>query len=247
MFSLKRVGRAALLLARRSVVSAKRTCTDSLVTCAPRDARVRMTLGSQGQRFFAATTVDNSSSSWDVESFNNLVAITTRKRRTNHAQNTIVDERMRLSGVAPNQKTIGLLVDGWIREGQVGKAQELVFNARRRFNVVPDVGAYNSLIRGWAQRGNMLRAEEIISVHLKRVRMKPDTATFNQLILGYARKGDLERAEQIINQEMPKASCAPNTATFTILVHGFAKAGNVQRAEEIVAVDMVNAKVRLRL
>nr|XP_045086177.1 protein Rf1, mitochondrial-like [Aegilops tauschii subsp. strangulata] len=130
----------------------------------------------------------------------------------------------------PDVVTYSTVIDGLLKEGEVGKAYSL-FCEMLRQGVSPDVVTCSSIISGMCKLHAMDKAEEVLQQMLD-TRILPDAATYNSLIHGYYLLGQCEEVDRIF-KEMSRNGVQPNVVTYTIQMDYLCKSGRCAEARKI--------------
>jgi pentatricopeptide repeat protein len=136
------------------------------------------------------------------------------------AQINDVMERMYAAKVKPSRVTYNILIDSYVRAGQVVEAVSRM-NEATESGLELDAFSYTSLIKGCVKAGDMQGATTVLE-DMRIARIKPTYITFSTLIDGHARAGDLITARKML-QTMISAGEKPSAVTYNSLLRGYAQ------------------------
>lgn len=131
-----------------------------------------------------------------------------------------VMERMRAAQVKPSRVTYNILIDSYVRAGQVVEARTWM-TAAKNSGIELDAFSYTSLIKGCVKAGDMQGATAVLE-DMRIAEVKPTYITFSTLIDGYARSGDLPTARKML-QTMIASGEKPSAVTYNSLLRGYAQ------------------------
>ncbi|KAF7082049.1 hypothetical protein CFC21_085930 [Triticum aestivum] len=130
----------------------------------------------------------------------------------------------------PDVVTYNTVIDGLLKEGEVGKAYSLFCEMPQR-GISPDDVTWNSIISGMCKVHAMDKAEDVLEQMLDRG-ILPDVATYNSLIHGYYSLGQCEEVDRIF-KEMSRNGVQPDIVTYSIQMDYLCKSGRCTEARKI--------------
>ncbi|RZC88433.1 hypothetical protein C5167_016235 [Papaver somniferum] len=117
-------------------------------------------------------------------------------------------------GVAPNNVSFNMLVNGLCRTGRVEEARKLLTdNIEQGFE--PDIVSYNSIINGFCKSGRIHEAMKLLD-KLNHTGMRPDIITYNTIISWCCKARMLDDAYLLLCRGV-KNGVTPNSRTCWIL------------------------------
>jgi len=129
---------------------------------------------------------------------------------------------MKKADLHPTRVTYNTLVNGFVHNGQMAKAQAMLEEADME-GIPPDVWSYTALMKGHLKEGRLDKMEQCI-VDLEGQGGKPNMVTFGVLIDGYVSIGNMEMVEATL-QRMQQAGIKPSVVIYNTLLKGLAASG----------------------
>jgi pentatricopeptide repeat protein len=114
-------------------------------------------------------------------------------------------------GFSPGVVAYSTVIDGLLKEGEVGKASNL-FNEMMQQGVKPNVVTYSSVIDALCKASAMEKAELFLRLMVDNG-VRPNTVTYNSMIHGYSSLGQWKGASRMF-REMTNQGLIPDTATW---------------------------------
>ena len=105
--------------------------------------------------------------------------------------------RMKEQNLKPNEVTYGWLIDAWIRNRNIEKAEE-VFRSMEEDKAIINTIIYTTMIKGYS---NARRVEDALALYEKMKlssNIKPNNITYNSLIDCWVRWGEIEKASTLV-------------------------------------------------
>jgi leucine-rich PPR motif-containing protein, mitochondrial len=131
--------------------------------------------------------------------------------------------------IEPDQKTYGILINGFALKNKDINTAEVYFNKMLKNLVKIDMISYSMMIKHYSKFGDMEKAENLIS-KMKKDKMTPNLICESSLLVGYFVSGNFEKAEDHFKQLMKNHTL--DVITFNIMIHSFAKKQKMEKAEE---------------
>ncbi|XWS72032.1 hypothetical protein CRYUN_Cryun02cG0005800 [Craigia yunnanensis] len=184
----------------------------------------------------------------DVVTYNTIARAYAQTRETYRAEQMILE--MQNSKVAPNERTCGIIVTGYCKEGNMMETLRFVYRMKE-LGVQPNLVVFNSLIKGFLdvtdtdgvdevafdashndkRLGLMDKCQEIFDDMVK-ADIEPDGYAFSILAKGYVRAGEPGEAESLLDS-MSKFGVHPNVVIFTTIISGWCTAGKMEHAARV--------------
>ncbi|GAB2269266.1 hypothetical protein Dimus_004191 [Dionaea muscipula] len=138
-------------------------------------------------------------------------------------------QRMCKEGVCPGSETLGIVVDSFVRAGQVTRALEML-EKWEGLGLKCDVSCLNVVLQCLCRRGHVGQAYSLFNSRRERIMF--DRMTYNVIIGGWAklgRVGEMEKALEAMVEDGFDTDCL----TFSCLIEGLGRAGRVEDAVQI--------------
>jgi len=148
---------------------------------------------------------------------------------------------MKERGLEPSQVTYGILLDGYINDGQVDKAAD-VFDILTKEGCQMNTVLFTTLIKGFARDGKVDDAMRVFRNMISDATAAPDLITFSILLKANCDVGNLEVAIGLLGR-MAEFNLRPDEVIFNNLLVGCANKANVELAKRLYA-DMIASGVR---
>ena len=106
----------------------------------------------------------------------------------------------------PNRFTYTAVINGWARQGNGDRAENLLYRLMRKYletkdpGLRPDVIVFNNVLLAWVRSGNPLRADQLLRsmIHEAEWCIRPNLRSFNTVLASWARVGAPEEAEALL-------------------------------------------------
>ncbi|XWS26310.1 hypothetical protein CRYUN_Cryun26dG0021100 [Craigia yunnanensis] len=181
----------------------------------------------------------------DAVTYNTIATAYSQNEETDHAESMILE--MQKNGVLPNERTCGIIICGYRKEGRIKEALRFVYRMKE-LRVHPNLVMFNSLIKGFVDimdkdgvdehhhecmesAGFMGKCREIFDDMVK-AGVQPDIHAYSILAKGYVRAQEPEKAEELLTI-MIKSGSHPNVVIFTTVISGWCIAGRMDYAIKI--------------
>ncbi|CAH9088848.1 unnamed protein product [Cuscuta epithymum] len=138
-------------------------------------------------------------------------------------------ERMIGEGLIPTSGTLSIVLDSFIRAGQVSKAIQL-FIKLEDFGLKCDTETLNVLLQSLCRRSHVGSASSLL-VKIKD-RVPFDVMTYNTVIGGWAKCGRVNEVETTL-KKMVEDGFDPDNLTYAYVLEGLGRAGQIQNAVKI--------------
>lgn len=135
---------------------------------------------------------------------------------------------MLTSGILPEDKALGALLDGLCKTGKSETAFGFVHEIGRLGPVSYHEYAYSRLITAVWRTGSNAMALELLH-EMKTKGLKPDRHAYTVCVKLLCRNHRFDMAQNLLT-EMTKQNCAPDMLTYTALINGLYKGGKVTEA-----------------
>ncbi|XP_020579913.1 pentatricopeptide repeat-containing protein At1g71060, mitochondrial [Phalaenopsis equestris] len=136
-------------------------------------------------------------------------------------------EKMEVFGLKPELADYNSLIDTISKSKNVMRAQEILYDLKRRRKFSPDLKTYTILIEGWGQERNLTRMKEVYDEMIKQ-NFEPDVVTYGILINAFCKSGNCDEA-LLIFRNMEEKGCKPSPHIYCTLVNGL---GSQKRLDE---------------
>jgi leucine-rich PPR motif-containing protein, mitochondrial len=131
--------------------------------------------------------------------------------------------------IEPDQKTYGVIINGFALKKKDIKSAEIYFNKMSKNLVKIDMISYSMMIGHYSKFGEMEKAENLIS-KMKKDKFTPNLICESSLLNGYFVTGNFDKVEACFQQLIKNHTL--DVIIFNIMIHGFAKKQKMDKAEE---------------
>ncbi|PKU87364.1 pentatricopeptide repeat-containing protein At1g71060, mitochondrial isoform X2 [Dendrobium catenatum] len=136
-------------------------------------------------------------------------------------------EKMETFGLKPDLADYNGFIDTISKSKNVVRAQEILYDLKRRRKFSPDLKTYTILIEGWGQERNLTRMKEVYDEMIKE-NFEPDVVTYGILVNAFCKSGNCDEA-LVIFHKMEEKGCKPSPHIYCTLINGL---GSQKRLDE---------------
>ncbi|KAI5021056.1 hypothetical protein ZWY2020_054466 [Hordeum vulgare] len=200
------------------------TCTYGiLMDCCCRAHRLDLALAFFGRLFRTGLEADQFV-------FNTLLKGLCHAKRADEALEVLL-HRMPELGCIPDVVAYNMVIHGFFKEGQAGKACSL-FHEMAQLGVMPNVVTYSSVIDALCKAKAMDKAEYFLRQMVDNG-VVPNNVTYNSLVHGYSSSGHQKEAVRVL-KEMTSQGIIPDVVTCNTLMASLCKNRRSKEAAEII-------------
>uniref|UniRef100_A0A0D9UYT6 Pentacotripeptide-repeat region of PRORP domain-containing protein n=1 Tax=Leersia perrieri TaxID=77586 RepID=A0A0D9UYT6_9ORYZ len=164
----------------------------------------------------------------DVVTYNTLASAYAKRDETWRAEELVVVE---MAGIRTSERTWGIIVGGYCREGRLGEAFRCV-RQMKDAGVPPNVIVFNTLIKGFLDAGDMAAVDDVLRM-MDEFGIKPDIVTYSHQLNALSSLGHMTRCIKVFD-EMTEAGIEPDPQVYSILAKGYVRAQQPAKAEELL-------------
>jgi pentatricopeptide repeat protein len=128
-------------------------------------------------------------------------------------------------------KTYSILISGWGKVGDSGKAREL-FEVMLEQGCPVDLLAYNSLLEALCKGGHVDEAKDFLNNMLSK-KVEPDAFTYSIFIRSYCMANDIHSAFSVLDK-MKRCNLLPNVFTYNCIIKQLCKNKKVEEAYQLL-------------
>ncbi|KAJ1407343.1 Tetratricopeptide-like helical domain superfamily [Sesbania bispinosa] len=169
--------------------------------------------------------------------FDTLLYILCKRKHVKQAQQFFDQAKSRFLLTA---KTYSILISGWGKIGDSGKACEL-FQAMLEQGCPVDLLAYNNLLEALCKGGHVGEATNVFHDMLSR-RVEPDAFTYSIFIRTHCDANDMRAAFKVLD-EMRRCDILPNVFTYNCIIKRLCLNENVEEAYQLLD-EMISRGVK---
>lgn len=136
-------------------------------------------------------------------------------------------EKMEMFGLKPDLADYNSLIDTISKSKNVMRAQEILYDLKRRRKFSPDLKTYTILLEGWGQERDLTRMKEVYD-EMTKENFEPDVVTYGILINAFCKSGNCDDA-LVIFRKMEEKGCKPSPHIYCTLINGL---GSQKRLDE---------------
>lgn len=192
----------------------------------------------------------------DVVTYNTLASAYAKNDETWRAEELVV-EMAQQAGLRTSERTWGIIVGGYCREGRLGEALRCV-RQMKDSGVLPNVIVFNTLLKGFLDANDMAAVDDVsyhhktITKNTKRNRVficdlvflqvlglmeqfgiKPDIVTYSHQLNALSSMGHMAKCMKVFDK-MIEAGIEPDPQVYSILAKGYVRAQQPEKAEELL-------------
>lgn len=163
----------------------------------------------------------------DVKSYNVIVKALGRRKFFDFMCNVLSD--MAKEGVNPDLETLSIVMDSFIRTGQVYKAIQML-GRLEDFGLKFDAESLNVVLWCLCQRLHVGAASSLFNSMKGKILF--NVMTYNIVISGWSKLGQVVEMERVL-KEIVAEGFSPDSLTFSFLIEGLGRAGRIDDAIEV--------------
>ncbi|KAL2242960.1 UNVERIFIED_CONTAM: putative pentatricopeptide repeat-containing protein, mitochondrial [Sesamum indicum] len=137
--------------------------------------------------------------------------------------------------ISLNEKTLCVLIHGFVRENRVDKALELYYKMKI-LGILPDISVYDVLIKGLCKNREMGKAL-MLYMHMKESGISPDVQIICQLLSCISEERDMV---QLLEDSWINLDMANRLLLYNSVLTGLVNGGNVDKAYHLLKATTVS-------
>ncbi|XP_006643937.2 pentatricopeptide repeat-containing protein At5g25630 [Oryza brachyantha] len=166
----------------------------------------------------------------DVVTYNTLASAYAKNDETWRAEELVV-EMATQAGLRTSERTWGIIVGGYCREGRLGEAFRCV-RQMKDAGVLPNVIVFNTLLKGFLDANDMAAVDDVLRL-MEQFGIKPDIVTYSHQLNALSSMGHMARCMKVFDK-MIEAGIEPDPQVYSILAKGYVRAQQPEKAEELL-------------
>ncbi|KAL5223270.1 hypothetical protein ABZP36_027983 [Zizania latifolia] len=166
----------------------------------------------------------------DVVTYNTLASAYARNFETWKAEGLIV-EMAQQAGLRTSERTWGIIVGGYCREGRLEEAFRCV-SQMKDAGVLPNVIVFNTLLKGFLDANDMAAVDDVLGL-MEQFGIKPDIVTYSQQLNAFSSLGHMAKCMKVFDK-MIEAGIELDPQVYSILAKGYVRAQQPEKAEELL-------------
>ncbi|KAF0917334.1 hypothetical protein E2562_017508 [Oryza meyeriana var. granulata] len=166
----------------------------------------------------------------DVVTYNTLASAYAKNEETWRAEELVV-EMATQAGLRTSERTWGIIVGGYCREGRLGEAFRCV-RQMKDAGVLPNVIVFNTLLKGFLDANDMAAVDDVLGL-MEQFGIKPDIVTYSHQLNALSSMGHMAKCMKVFDK-MIEAGIEPDPQVYSILAKGYVRAQQPEKAEELL-------------
>lgn len=166
----------------------------------------------------------------DVVTYNTLASAYAKNDETWRAEELVV-EMAQQAGLRTSERTWGIIVGGYCREGRLGEALRCV-RQMKDSGVLPNVIVFNTLLKGFLDANDMAAVDDVLGL-MEQFGIKPDIVTYSHQLNALSSMGHMAKCMKVFDK-MIEAGIEPDPQVYSILAKGYVRAQQPEKAEELL-------------
>lgn len=166
----------------------------------------------------------------DVVTYNTLASAYAKNDETWRAEELVVVEMAR-ARLRTSERTWGIIVGGYCREGRLEEALRCV-RQMKDAGVGPNVIVFNTLLKGFLDANDAAAAADVLGL-MEQFGIKPDIVTYSHQLNALSSLGHMARCAKVFDR-MLEAGIEPDPQVYSILAKGYVRAQQPGKAEELL-------------
>ncbi|PIN05264.1 hypothetical protein CDL12_22204 [Handroanthus impetiginosus] len=163
----------------------------------------------------------------DIEAYHIVLKALGRRKFFVHMMETLED--MRDKGIRLNSETLFIVMDSYLRAGQVSKATK-VFKELENYGLTYNEDTLSVALKCLSQRSHVGIACALLNKMREKVQC--DCAMYNTVIGGFSKFGRVSEVEKLLKL-MVDNGVEPDCVTYSCVIEGFGRAGRFEDAVKV--------------